>query len=42
MVDSLRVMAQWYNPSMGPKDLKKGLGFKPIGVQVKALSIFCH
>ncbi len=32
MVDSLRlisrVMAQWYNPCMVPKDLEKGLGFK--------------
>jgi len=41
MVDSLRlisrVMAQGYNPCMGPKDLKKGSGFKPIGVQVKSL-----
>jgi hypothetical protein len=26
MVDSLRVMAQWYNPCMGPKDLKKRFG----------------
>lgn len=26
MVDSLKVMAQWYNPCMGPKDLKKRFG----------------
>jgi hypothetical protein len=35
-------MAQCYSSCLEPWDLAKGSGFKPIGVQVKALLALCH
>jgi len=41
MLKNLRGMVHWYNPYMGPWDLK-GCGFKVNGVQVKLMLALYH